>query len=161
MSFSRTARVGFNSLQLLILNFAFWIGVLAIAVIVLKIVFVSPSPRQRLDHSELMRQIDAGNIQEAKFIRSTSGVEIRGTIRNPPGDFKTTIAEGEMGDLTARLQSKGIASSVADEIPRGSSRYYATFGFVIAFFAGWFFLVGFQIKRLKRKALKFKQEAVG
>jgi hypothetical protein len=161
MTFSRVARVGFNSLQLLIFNIAFWIGVLAIAVIVLKIVFVSPSEPRRLDHSELMRQIDAGNIQEAKFIRSKSGVEIRGTIRNSPGDFRSAIAEGEIGDLSARLQVKGIVTSVADEIPRGSARYYATFGFVILFFAGWFFLVRFQIKRLKRRALKFRQEAIG
>ena len=161
MSLSRSIRVGFNSLQLLILNITFWIGVLAIAVIVLKIVFVSSSEPRRLDHSELMRQIDAGNIQEAKFIRSKSGVEIRGTIRNPPGDFRSAIAEGEIGDLTVRLQTKGVATTIANEIPRGSPGYYATFGFAILFFAGFFVLVRFQIKRLKRRALEFKKEAVG
>jgi ATP-dependent Zn protease len=143
------------------LNIAFWIGVLAVAVIVLKIVLVSPTQRPELGRSELMRQIDAGNIQEAKFVRSKGGVEIRGTIRKPPSDFRKTISEGEIGDLTARLQAKGIAMNVAEEVPRGSLRYYATFGFVILFFAVWFFLVRFQVKRLKRKAVEFKQEAVG
>jgi hypothetical protein len=88
-------------------------------------------------------------------------VEIRGTIRNPPSDFRTTIAEGEITDLTARLKTKGVATTIADEIPRGSLGYYATFGFVILFFAGFFFLGRFQIKRLKRKALEFKRETVG
>jgi|ERR1700689_4472133 ATP-dependent Zn protease len=161
MSFSRSVRLGFNSLQLLIWNVGFWIGILMIAVVVLKMIFVSPTQRPELGHSELMRQIDAGNIQEAKFIRSKGGVEIRGTIRNPPSDFRTTIAEGEITDLTARLKTKGVATTIADEIPRGSLGYYATFGFVILFFAGFFFLGRFQIKRLKRKALEFKRETVG
>jgi hypothetical protein len=108
-----------------------------------------------------MHQIDVGNIQEATFVRSKEGVEIRGTIRNPPGDFRTSIAEGEIADLAARLQTKGVATTTASEIPRGSPGYYATFGLVILFFAGFFLLVRFQIKRLKRKALEFKQEAVG
>src|ERR1700732_3933952 len=131
MSFSRSVRVGFNSLQLLILNMAFWIAVLAIVVIAVKIVFVSPSSPRRLDHSELIRQIDAGNVQEAKFIRSKAGVEIRGTIRNPPGHFRAAIAEGEIGGLTARLQTMGVATSVAEEIPRRSLGYYASFGYII------------------------------
>jgi ATP-dependent Zn protease len=131
-----------------------------VAVIVMKMILVSPIQRPELSHSELMRQIDAGNIQEANFVRSKGGVEVRGTIRNPPSNFRTTIAEDEIGDLTARLQKKGVAATIANEIPPGSPGYYATFGFVILFFAGFFFLGRFQIKRLKRRALKFQQEAI-
>jgi ATP-dependent Zn protease len=161
MSFSRAVRAGFNSLQLLIWNFSFWIGILLVVVVVLKIIFASPTQRREFDHSELLREIDAGNIQEAKFVRSKDGIEIDGAIRNPHGDFKAAIAEREVDDLTARLRAKGVSAPVADEIPRGSLGYYATFGLLILFFAVWFFLVRFQIKRLKRKALEFRNKDVG
>ena len=161
MSSTRSARAGFNSLRLLMANVLLWIGILLLLIIVLKLAFGSPTHRRELDHSELMRQIDAKNIQEAKFIRSKNNVEIRATIRNPHEDVKATLTEREIGDLTLLLQANGVAPSFAEEIPRESLGFYGFFLFLILFFAGFFFLVRFEIRRLKRRAVEFELKDVG
>lgn len=70
------------------------VGILLVLVVALKLLLPSTPPKQ-MEHIELLRQIDAGNIREAHFLRSKRGAEIDGELRNPPTNFDARIAENE------------------------------------------------------------------
>lgn len=160
MSIWRTIRRGFNSLQLVMWTFTFGVGILLVAVVVLKL-FLPAAPPKQIDHAELLRQLDAGNVEEAHFLRSGNGVEIDGELRNPSENFEARVAEGEIENLQARLRAKGVSATVSNEIPRGSFGYYAAFAFFILFFVAFFLIARFQIRRLRRRGVELKNRGTG
>lgn len=155
MSVWRTIRRGLNSLQLVVWTFTFGVAILLLVLVALKLLLPAPPPKQ-IDHAELLREIDAGNVEEAHFLRSGNGAEMDGELHNPPENFEVRIPESEIENLQARLRAKGISTTVSNEIPRGSFGYYAAFAFFILFFVAFFLIARFQIRRLRRRGVELK-----
>lgn len=150
MSVWRTIRRGLNALQLAIWTLTFGLMILLVLVVAVKLLLPSTPPKQ-IERSELVRQIDAGNVEEARFRLSDGGATIDGKLRNPAIRFEARIAESEVATFTVRLRAKGVPASVGKEIPRGSFEYYTAVVFIILLFIGFFLLAMFRISHFRRR----------
>jgi ATP-dependent Zn protease len=153
---SDKALLGFNYFRLVLLRSIFWIGVLTLAVIVLKLTVLRPTPPRELPYDNLVQQIDQGNITRVRFLKSAEGTKIIGELRNPAGSFRTQASDDQIESMTARLSSKGISAVTVQENGPNSPAFWGVWIFVALTFLGFFLILNFQIARVKRRILTLK-----
>lgn len=159
MSAGSTIRRGINALQLAMWILAFGVLILLVLVVALKLLLPSTPPKQ-IEPGELVRQIDAGNVEEARVLRSAGGARIDGELRNPAMHFEAQIAGSEIATFTARLRAKGVPANLGKEIPRGSFEYYTAVILIILLFIGLFLFMVSRISHLRRRGLELKNKEV-
>jgi ATP-dependent Zn protease len=153
---SDKALLGFNYFRLVLLRSIFWIGVLTLAVIVLKMTVLRPTPPRELRYDDLVQQIENGNVARVRFLRSTEGTKITGELRNSAGSFSAPISDDQIESMTARLSSKGISAVTVQENGPNSLAFWGVWIFVGLFFLGFFLILKFQIARVNRRILTLR-----
>ena len=149
MSFTQIVRLGIRSFHRVMLRFIFWLGIVIVAIVLLKIWFLPQVPT--MQYSELIQQIDRNNVRNAEFEISKDSVEVLVELREPQEQFKTTAPKGKTEDLTNRLSQKGVPIAAVEVLARGSPAFYGAIAFVVLFFALWFFVMKLKIWQAERK----------
>jgi ATP-dependent Zn protease len=149
MSFIQDVRSGIRSFHRVMLRFTFWLGIVMVAIVLLKIWFLPQVPT--MQYSELIQQVDRNNVRNAAFEISRDSVEVLVELREPQEQFKTTVATGKTEDLTNRFSQKGVPTTTAEVLARDSLAFYVAIAFVVLFFALWFFVMKLKIRQAERK----------
>lgn len=157
MTTLRRTQIGWNYFNLMLFRIAFWSLVLLAVVVALRLLLPS-QPSREVGYGALVHEIDAGNIASATFTKLKDHEEIRGELRTPPETFRTAISNDQIESLAESLRSRGVKTSTAREIPRGSLVYWGASAISVLPPVAFLFLFGFQIKRLKRKLIELRNQ---
>jgi hypothetical protein len=117
MTTLRRAQIGWSYFHLTRFRIAFWLLVLMVVIVAVKVMLPSQPPRE-LGYGALVHEIDAGNIVSATFTKLKDSEEIRGELRTPPETFRTAISNEPIESWAESLRSRGVKTSTAREIPR-------------------------------------------
>lgn len=129
-------------------------GIVFLAVTVMR----PTTPPRELGYADLIRQIDAGDVARAAFVKSQDSTVIKGELRNPTERFRTSISNDQMETLTVRLSNRGASTETTTEIQQGSLAYGGAIASVPLFFIAYFLVVRFSIERAKRRLLELKSK---
>ena len=151
----RKTRLGFTYVELIFFRFLFWFVVLMLIVVAVRMILPGP-PTRVLEYGALVDNVDAGNVVSATFTKLKNGEEIKGQLRTPAESFTTPISNDQIESLTTKLRSRSVKTSTAAEIPPGSIAYWGAMALALLPLPALLFLFRFQIKRLKRRLVKFR-----
>lgn len=151
----RKTRLGLTYLWLFCARFGFWMLVLMLILVALRMILPG-KPARVMEYGALVNNIDAGNVVSATFTKLKSGEELRGELRTPAESFRTVISTDQIDDLTTRLRSRGAKTSTANEIPSGSLAYWGASVLAVLPVAAFLFLFRFLIKRIKRRLVELR-----
>ncbi|MFZ0521197.1 MAG: ATP-dependent metallopeptidase FtsH/Yme1/Tma family protein [Candidatus Acidiferrales bacterium] len=157
MTSLRKAQIGWSYFNLTLFRTAFWLLVLMIVIVALRVMLPSQPPRE-VGYGALVHEINAGNIVSATFTKLKDGEEIRGELRTPPETFRTAISNDQTESLTESLRSRGVKTDTAREFPRGSLVYWGASAIAVLPVVAFLFLFRFQIKRLKRRLVELRNQ---
>lgn len=132
---------------MLFLLFAFGVGILAIFVIGFRLLS-GPPPVQQLSYSELLQQIDNGNVRSATILTSKkSGIKIAGAIKVPEKSFTAPLETTQIENLRKHLVQAGVPTTSAEELEIGSLGRYVVIGETVVVFAIFFAVVLWRLKK--------------
>jgi hypothetical protein len=151
----RKTRLGLTYVELIFFRFMFWFVVLMVIVVALRMILPG-RPMRVLDYGTLVNNANAGNVVSATFTKLKDGEEIWGELHTPAEPFRTAISPDQIESLTVRLRSRGVKTSTASEIPKGSIAYWGAMTLALLPLPAFLFLFRFQIKRLKRRLVELR-----
>jgi ATP-dependent Zn protease len=155
MNFAHRARSTLNTGRMVFFVFALGVGILLIFVISFRLIS-GQSAAQTLNYSELLQQLDNGNVRSATIVTSKSGVEISGVLKLQEKSFTVPLESGDVENLRKRLAQAGVPTSSAEKLERGSLRTYEVIGETVAVFVIFFAVVIWGLKKaiLESKRLR-------
>ena len=153
MNLAHRARLALNTARMVFFLLALGLGILAIFVIAFRLIS-GHSPAQKLPYSELVQQIDNGNVRSATIITSKSGVEISGVLKLQDKSFAVPLKSGDVENLRNRLTQAGVPTSSAEKLDLGSLRTYEVIGETVVAFVIFLAVV---LWRLKKAMLEFRK----
>jgi|BogFormECP03_OM2_1039629.scaffolds.fasta_scaffold04103_2 hypothetical protein len=155
----RKTRLGLTYVELSLFRLMFCLVILTVPIVALRMILPG-QPARVMEYATLVNNIDTGNIVSATFTQLKDGEEIRGELHTPAEPFRTAISIDQIESLTTRLQSRGVKTTTASDVPRGSIAYWAATALAVLPLAAFLFPFRFQIKRLKRRLVELRiQEA--
>jgi len=160
MNSAHRARLALNTAKMVFFLFALGFGILAIFIIGLRLLS-GPLPVQQLSFSELLHQIDSGNVRSATILTSKkSGTKIAGVINVPEKSFTVPLENSEIENLRKHLVQAGVSTTSAEELETGSLGRYVVIGQTIVAFVIFFALVLWRLKKaiLESKRLRSLEE---
>jgi ATP-dependent Zn protease len=155
MKAGQTVQLGVNTIRRMMLAFIFGCGVLMIVVVTVRF-FSGPLPTRNLSYSDLIQEIDQGNVREATIRTSKVRADVTGHLRKSADLFEVQLQTAEIESLKFHLQQGHIPTTSAEIVEPGSFGYYAFFAGVILFFPVFFFIVIMKMKALKLKSQKLR-----
>jgi hypothetical protein len=104
-------RLEFNAAQKMFLIFVFGCGVLAIVIMAVRLIS-GPLPVQQLTYSELLQQINNGNVRDATILTSKkNAVKVAGVIKVPEKSFRVPLERTEIENSTQASRSSGSSDN--------------------------------------------------
>jgi cell division protease FtsH len=114
MSIMPEARGG-SAMPPVLRTLIFWILMMLLAIVLWKL--TSPSrpnaPTSQLSYSDFMKQVEAKNLQSAKFTLAETTANVYGQLKQPAESFETTVPADSTTNLMNSLRAAGVDVQVA------------------------------------------------
>jgi cell division protease FtsH len=121
MSFmpNQSRATGMNSA---VRNLLFWTLMILLAVVLWQMLsHKGQGPKaSQLSYSDFMKQVDAKNLESAKFTLSQNTADVSGYLKNPMLGFETTVPANTATDLMNRLRADDVDVQVAQGTTSGN-----------------------------------------
>jgi len=130
----------------------FWVLMVLLAVILWRMVSVqksSDSGVQQMSYSDFLAQADKNNIATATFALSQSTAEVRGNLRQPASEYRSTVPRESVSDLTDRLRKQGVNVEISQMADSGIKNTLITFAPVLVIAL---FLLFVNLARIRRRS---------
>jgi ATP-dependent Zn protease len=146
MTVGHRFRFGFKVLRAIALCFVLGCGLLLVALVLFR--FVSGRvPVRQLNYSELIQEIDKGNVSKASIDTSKDSLDVTGILRHPENSFSVPLEQMQIEDLRKHLSQAGTQTSIAEKVEPGSIKAYGLIGEIVLFLIAFFLVVGWQLNR--------------
>jgi hypothetical protein len=150
MNTHRIAQLSWGYLQLTVARIVFWLGILFVVVVGLRLMNLGPPPRA-LGYAELIHQIDNGNVARTEFRNTKDGVILTGELRGPGESFRTLVPNDQIEALAARLGNPGLANHMTAEMTRPSLAFWGILAVAMFGLLAYLVIARFWVKQSKRR----------